>query len=145
MLVMANIYDMPRLRLLCVNRLWKELDVEHAAIIWERAGTANEEWLKRRAGAFCMLHWGRVVRTAGFKSLSRASILDICEEVDIEGRVVGGDELEMCGGLGGGRFGVGGSGRDGRKRSIGSAGVLGGGEDDGEGEGEEEDEGMELN
>ncbi|KAF2813126.1 galactose oxidase [Mytilinidion resinicola] len=145
MLVMANIYDMPRLRLLCVNRLWKELDVEHAAIIWERAGTANEEWLKRRAGAFCMLHWGRVVRTAGFKSLSRGSIIEICEEVDIEGRVVGGDELEIFGGLGGGRFGVGGSGRDGRKRSIGSAGVLGGGEDDGEGDGEEEDEGMELN
>ena len=35
MLVMANIYDMPRLRLLSLDRLGKELDVEHAAIIWE--------------------------------------------------------------------------------------------------------------
>lgn len=30
MLVMANLYDMPKLRLLCVNRLSRELDVENA-------------------------------------------------------------------------------------------------------------------
>lgn len=143
MLVMANIYDMPRLRLLCVNRLGKELEVEHAAVIWERAGTAGEEWLKRRAASFCMLHWGRVVRTNGFRCLGRKSLMELCEEVDTEGRVVGGDELEVLGGLGGGRFGVGGTGRDGRKRSVGSAGVLGAGDEDGEEDGEEE--GMELN
>lgn len=143
MLVMANIYDMPRLRLLCVNRLGRELDVEHAAVIWERAGTAGEEYLKRRAAGFCLLHWGRVVRTTGFKYLGRKSLLELCEEVDLEGRVVGSDELELIGGLGGGRFGVGGSGRDGRKRSVGSAGVLAG--VDGDEDEDVEDEGMELN
>ncbi|KAL2863719.1 Kelch motif domain protein [Aspergillus lucknowensis] len=100
MLVMANLYDMPRLRLLCVNRLGRELDVENAAIIWDRAGRTNEEWLMRRAAQFCLNHWGRVVRTDGFKSLSRQSLIDLCEVVDMEGRIIAGPELELVGTLG---------------------------------------------
>jgi hypothetical protein len=100
MLVMANLYDMPRLRLLCVNRLRRELDVENAAIIWDRAGRTNEEWLMRRAAQFCLSHWGRVVRTDGFKSLSRQSLIDLCEVVDMEGRIIAGPELELVGTLG---------------------------------------------
>lgn len=95
MLVMANLYDMPRLRLLCVNRLSRELDVENAAIIWERAGRTNEEWLMRRAAQFCLANWGRIVRTDGFKSLSRQSLMELCEVADTEGRVVTGAELEL--------------------------------------------------
>jgi hypothetical protein len=110
MMVMANVYDMPRLRTLCIHRLSREMDVESAASIWERAGVANDEWLRRRAASFCMTHWGRVVRTQGFKRLSQQSMLELCEVIDIEGRVVGGDELELVGGLGGGKFGVGGIG-----------------------------------
>jgi hypothetical protein len=99
MLVMANLYDMPKLRLLCVNRLSREIDIEHAAVIWERAGTTDEEWLKARAARFCMLNWGRIVRTDGFRSLSRNSFLELCEVTDVEGRVVGGDELDEGFGL----------------------------------------------
>ncbi|KAL4909768.1 hypothetical protein BDW74DRAFT_143692 [Aspergillus multicolor] len=100
MLVMANLYDLPRLRLLCVNRLGRELDVENAAIIWDRAGRTNEEWLMRRAAQFCLNNWGRIVRTNGFKSLSRQSIIDLCEVVDMEGRIIAGPELELVGTLG---------------------------------------------
>ncbi|GAM83084.1 hypothetical protein ANO11243_010700 [Dothideomycetidae sp. 11243] len=114
MLVMSNIYGMPRLHHLCVNRLVKELDIQHAALIFDKASIAQEAWLKRRAASFCMTHWGRVVRTEGFRKLRRSAMLDLCEEVDSEGRVVGGDELEIVGGLSGGRFGAGL--RDGRKR-----------------------------
>lgn len=94
MLVLANLYDMPKLRLLCVNRLSREIDIDHAAVIWERAGRTEEEWLKNRAARFCMMNWGRVVRTEGFRSLSRTSLMELCEVVDTEGRVVGGEELE---------------------------------------------------
>lgn len=143
MLVMANVYDMPRLRLLCVHRLSRELDVEHAAVIWERAATANEEWLKRRASVYCMTHWGRIVRTESFRKLSRQSLMELCEVVDMEGRVVGGEELEVFGGLGGGRIGVGGSGREGYKpRGSVSGGQPGEEMEDGEGE---EEEGMDVN
>ncbi|KAF2155402.1 galactose oxidase [Myriangium duriaei CBS 260.36] len=114
MLVMSNIYGMPRLHHLCVNRLVKELDIQHAALIFDKASVAQETWLKRRAASFCMTHWGRVVRTDGFRKLRRSAMLDLCEEVDSEGRVVGGDELEAVGGLSGGRYGTGW--RDGRKR-----------------------------
>lgn len=100
MLVMANLYDMPKLRLLCVNRLARELDVGNAAIVWERAGRTNEQWLMHRAAQFCLTHWGRIVRTDGFRSLSRQGLIELCEMVDMEGRVVAGPELEMAGTFG---------------------------------------------
>ncbi|KAJ5167247.1 uncharacterized protein N7482_006028 [Penicillium canariense] len=100
MLVMANLYDMPKLRLLCVNRLSRELDVENAAIVWERAGRTNEHWLMRRAAQFCLTHWGRIVRTDGFKSLSHQSLIELCEVVDTEGRIIAGPDLEMVGAFG---------------------------------------------
>jgi hypothetical protein len=117
LLVMADLYDMPRLRVLCVNRLGKELDHEHAAVIWERAGTAGEDWLRKKAASFIMGSWGRVVRTKGFKGLKHASLLDLCEEVDLEGRVLFGDEVERLGS--GGAFGAGGRGGVLRKGSVG--------------------------
>ena len=142
MLVMSNIYDMPRLRLLCINRLSRELDIEHAALIWERASTAGENWLRRRAASFCMLHWGRIVRTSAFRGLDKASLTTLCEESDIDSRVVGGDELEAVGGLGGMKFGVGGILKDSRKRRACSMNQLASSEMEDEDEGE--DEGMEL-
>ena len=154
MLVMSNIYDMPRLRHLCVNRLVRDLDVQHAALIFDRASTAQEDWLKRRAAGFCMTHWGRVVRTDGFRRLKRSAMLELCEGVDAEGRVVGGDELEAVGGLGGARLGSGmgvlwGNGRKrGRLGSEVTPAETEGeeGMEDGEGEDgvEDEEEGMEI-
>jgi hypothetical protein len=94
MLVMANLYDMPKLRLLCVNRLSREIDIDHAAVIWDRAGRTDEEWLRQRAARFCMMNWGRVVRTEGFKTLSHARLIELCHVVDMEGKVIGGDELD---------------------------------------------------
>ena len=140
LLVMASMYDMPRLRLLCLHRLSRELDVEHAAIIWERAGTAQDEWLQKRAATYCLTYWGRVVRSEGFRQLSRRSMMELCEVIDVEGRVVGGDELEMIGGFGGGKFGVGGVVGDGpRRRAVSQTGTVADDENEGQ-----DDEGMEL-
>lgn len=149
MLVMSNIYDMPRLRHLCVNRLVRDLDIPHAALIFDRASTAQEDWLKRRAASFCMTHWGRVVRTMAFRNLKRVAMLELCEGVDAEGRVVGGDELEAVGGLGGARLGsgmMGGLWGGGRKRGrLGSAATTLDGEMDDDGDGiDGSEEGMEL-
>ncbi|KAK5171295.1 uncharacterized protein LTR77_004439 [Saxophila tyrrhenica] len=155
MLVMSNIYDMPRLRHLCVNRLVRDLDVQHAALIFDRASTAQEEWLKRRAASFIMTHWGRVARTDGFMRLKQGAWVELAQSVDMEGRMVSGDELEAVGGLGGARLGSSmgmGLWGAGRKRGrVGSASVVADGEGDegvdegveGE-EGEDGDEGMEI-
>jgi hypothetical protein len=137
LLVLSNIYNIPNLRLLCVNRLSKELGVDHACIIWHCAGIANEEWLRKRAANFCLMHWGRVVRTQGFLKLPRQALVELSQEIDMEGRVVGGEELEVVGGLGGSRFGVGGSSR---KESMSSNHT----QQPGESEVEDEDEGMEM-
>jgi hypothetical protein len=99
LLVMSNIYNIPHLRLLCVNRLAKELDVDHACVIWYCAGLANEEWLRKRAATYCMTHWGRIVRTPGFLRLPRNGLVELSQEIDMEGRVIGGEELEW-GGMG---------------------------------------------
>lgn len=117
LLVMSNIYNIPHLRLLCVNRLAKELDVDHACVIWYCAGLANEEWLRKRAAAFCMTHWGRIVRTRGFLRLPRSALVELSQEIDMEGRVIGGDELEW--GPLSGRYGEG-LGHAARKESISS-------------------------
>lgn len=139
MLVMSNIYDMPRLHHLCVARLSRELDIQHAALIFAQASLAQEHWLKRRAASFCMTYWGRVVRTEGFKRLTKDAMLELCEEIDTEGRVVGGDELEAAGALGGCRLsGLGGLGADGRKRRLDSIATTG------EEEESLDDEGMEI-
>ncbi|KAL2139324.1 hypothetical protein VTI28DRAFT_5338 [Corynascus sepedonium] len=144
LLVMSNIYNIPHLRLLCVNRLSKELDVDHACIIWYCAGLANEEWLRKRAAGFCMTHWGRVVRTAGFQRLPRGALVELSQEVDTEGRVIGGDELDniILDGVGGvgGRFGDGAdSAASRRKESVSSSQtqML-------ETEEEDDDDGMEM-
>ena len=142
LLVMSQVYDMPRLRLLCLHRLSRELDVEHAAVVWERAGSAEDEWLQRRAATYCLTHWGRVVRTKGFRELSRRSMMELCEVIDVEGRVVGGEELELVGGLGGGKFGSGVSGSTDPARRKALAHFGGAGDDENEGQ---EDEGMEIN
>lgn len=117
LLVMSNIYNIPHLRLLCVNRLAKELDVEHACVIWYCAGLASEEWLRKRAATFCMTHWGRIVRTQGFLRLPRTALVELSQEIDMEGRVVAGEELEW-GGMSG-RYGLG-MGHGARKESISS-------------------------
>ena len=119
------------------------MDIDYAATVWDRAGTAGEEWLRRRAARFCLVHWGRVVRSEGFRRLSRQSMMELCGVIDVEGRVVGGEELEMVGGLGGGKFGVGGSGREVVKDvppGMGMGGIM---SDATEGDGDEE-EGMDV-
>jgi hypothetical protein len=120
LLVMSNIYNIPHLRLLCVNRLSKELDVDHCCIIWYCAGLANEEWLRKRAATFAMTHWGRIVRTDGFQRLPRSALVELSQEIDMEGRVVGGDELDMMVGGIDGRFNDGSSAISRRKESISS-------------------------
>ncbi|RKU44572.1 hypothetical protein DL546_003757 [Coniochaeta pulveracea] len=123
LLVMSNIYNIPHLRLLCVNRLSKDLDVDHACIIWYCAGLAQEEWLRKRSAQYCLTHWGRIVRTSGFLRLPRSAMIELSQEIDMEGRVVGGDELDMF--IDGDRFGGAGGGAAGRKESVSSRGDQG--------------------
>ncbi|KAL1903487.1 hypothetical protein Sste5346_000114 [Sporothrix stenoceras] len=149
LLVMSNIYNIPHLRLLCVNRLSKELDVDHACIIWHCASLANEPWLRKRAAGFCLTHWGRIVRSSGFLRLPRTAIVELSQEIDTEGRVIGGDELDLfgsalegAGGVGGARFSDNGSVLSRRKESISSSHASQMAESEME---DDDEEGMDMN
>ncbi|KAK9348384.1 hypothetical protein V1522DRAFT_398477 [Lipomyces starkeyi] len=88
LLVLSNMYALPRLRDLCISRIQDGFDVTNAPTIWECAKVAQEDVLRTSAARFCLRHWGRVVRTKAFRALSKGSMLEICEEVDLEGQVV---------------------------------------------------------
>jgi hypothetical protein len=94
LLVLSNLYMLPHLRHLCVHRLSRELDVDHACLIWYRAGLANEDWLRRRAAHFCMQNWGRVVRTKSFSALPHHAIVELTQATGTGSRVFEEDEME---------------------------------------------------
>lgn len=135
-LVMANLYDMPALRLACVHRLSREMTIDTAAVIWDRANRTNEEWLKRKAADYCLANWGRVVRTTGFRSLSRANLMELCAVTDRDSRVMTHDEIEMMGG----RLDLGYIGRETKRARLRTPGS-----DDEEEADNDGDDGMELN
>ncbi|KAK9455458.1 hypothetical protein V1511DRAFT_458187 [Dipodascopsis uninucleata] len=91
-LILCNLYGLPRLRDMCVARIQDYFSVDFAAIVWECAKIAQEDNLRALAAKFCLKHWGRVVRSKGFKGLSKSSMLELCEEVDLEGQVIMGTE-----------------------------------------------------
>ncbi|KAK9474157.1 uncharacterized protein V1510DRAFT_401641 [Dipodascopsis tothii] len=90
LLVLANLYGLPRLRDLCLERIQLGFEVDAAALVWERAATAREDVLRKVVAKFCMKHWGRVVRTRSFRALTRQAMIELCEEIDVEGAVVPG-------------------------------------------------------
>ncbi|KAK9460425.1 uncharacterized protein V1516DRAFT_676600 [Lipomyces oligophaga] len=89
LLVLSNMYTLPRLRDLCLARLRDGFEVPTAAIIWDCARIAQEHILQHNATRFCLRHWGRIVRTPAFSSLSKESLVELCANVDLEATVVG--------------------------------------------------------
>ncbi|KAK9476787.1 hypothetical protein V1514DRAFT_284491 [Lipomyces japonicus] len=87
-LVLSNMYALPRLRDICVARIQDGFNYHNAVIIWECAKIAQEEVLRVSAARFCFKHWGRVVRTKAFQKLSKNAMLELCAEVDERGHVV---------------------------------------------------------
>jgi hypothetical protein len=88
LLVLSNLYNISRLRTLCLGRLLRDLSVEYAAIIWVAAREADERGLERRAGKECFENWGEVVRTRGFRAMKREDVLELCGLVGRGARVV---------------------------------------------------------
>jgi hypothetical protein len=88
LLVLSNLYNMTRLRALCLGKLLRELTVEHATTVWAAAREADERGLERRAGKVCFENWGEVVRTRAFRGMKREDVLELCGLVGRGARVV---------------------------------------------------------
>lgn len=87
LLVLANMYHLPRLRAMCVLKVSSEMDVENGATIWDCAKVSAEDGVRRQAAFFCLRYWGRVVRTRAFHELSKQSVLELCGEAADNGCV----------------------------------------------------------
>ena len=88
LLVLSNLYNLSRLRTLCIGKLLCDLSVEHATTVWAAARESNERGLERRAGKVCFENWGEVVRTKGFRGMKREDVLELCGLVGRGARVV---------------------------------------------------------
>lgn len=81
LLILANLYELPRLRRLCLEHISKSsVSCKNAVIVYWRAHIANEAGLQKTAAAYCLQHWGEVVRTEEFQSLPRDIMIMLCQE-----------------------------------------------------------------
>lgn len=81
LLVLANVYELPRLRKLCIEAISRtDYNSSSAVMIWERGKMANEKIVARNAAYHCFAYWGQIVRSEEFHKLSRQAILALCME-----------------------------------------------------------------
>lgn len=83
LLVLANLYELPRLRALCIEAISKlGISDENAVMIWQRASEADEDVIRRNAALQCLRHWGQIVRSEDFHNLPKATMIALCQEAD---------------------------------------------------------------
>jgi len=88
LLVLANLYNISRLRALSLGKLLRNLTIEHAPTVWAAAREADERGLERRAGKVCFENWGEIVRTESFRSMRREDVFELCGLVGRGAKVV---------------------------------------------------------
>ncbi|RUS16208.1 hypothetical protein BC938DRAFT_476659, partial [Jimgerdemannia flammicorona] len=76
LLVLANMYLMPRLSALCCDVLHRCMRVENVSRIYHQASLAGENGLKQKALKFMFVHYGPVSRTNAFRNLPKEALLD---------------------------------------------------------------------
>lgn len=81
LLVMANMYLLPRLLALCVRRLHSEMDVHSVSKIYHCAGLAGQRGLQQTALHFIFEHFGAVARTDAFRTLPRECLNELWDEL----------------------------------------------------------------
>lgn len=83
LLVLANLYELPRLRTLCIESISKlGISDTNAVTVWHRAVEADEEVIRRNAALHCFRHWGQIVRSPAFHDLDKKTMIALCEEAD---------------------------------------------------------------
>ncbi|KAG5456784.1 MAG: hypothetical protein BJ554DRAFT_3371, partial [Olpidium bornovanus] len=76
LLVLGNMYLLPRLTALCAGYLHRNISVTHAARVFHAAHIVGDQGLKRRALRFMCSHFGPVSRTEAFWSLPPATLAE---------------------------------------------------------------------
>jgi hypothetical protein len=94
LLVLANLYCLPRLQRLCCQRLHDTLRIDNAASIWQHARIAGEHGLVRRVVRFIFEHFGAVCQTTGFRDLHPHDLAHFWEQIPHEAKIC--VEISSC-------------------------------------------------
>lgn len=81
LLILANLYELPRLRRLCLEHISRSaVTHENAVTVYWRAYLATETDLQKTAAAYCLQHWSQIVRTEKFETLPKDIMVMLCQE-----------------------------------------------------------------
>lgn len=84
LLILSNLYEVPKLRNHCLNQINSKGFSPHDAIkIWSRARFINEEILAHNAATYCSKNWQLVIRTKSFEELSKEEMILFCRVVNV--------------------------------------------------------------
>ncbi|KAG2218981.1 hypothetical protein INT45_007643 [Circinella minor] len=89
LLVMANLYILPRLLALCVRRLHSDMDTESVSKIYHCAGLSGQRGLQQNALHFMFERFGSVVKTQAFRQLPHDILCQIWDETPQNAILVG--------------------------------------------------------
>ncbi|ORZ14475.1 hypothetical protein BCR42DRAFT_452238 [Absidia repens] len=82
LMVMANLYLLPRLLALCVRRLHACVsNIDSVCKIYQAAVDAGQESLEQRAIVVILRHFGRVIRTNAFRTLSPSILARLLDQI----------------------------------------------------------------
>ncbi|CAO3590588.1 unnamed protein product [Absidia cylindrospora] len=82
LMVMANLYLLPRLLALCARRLHACVsNIDSVCKIYQAAVDAGQEALEQRTIAVILRHFGRVIRTNAFRTLSPSILARLLDQI----------------------------------------------------------------
>ena len=87
LLVIGNLYCIPRLQRLAAEYLDLNMNVDTVSDIFAVAITAGERGLKERAITLMRREFGRVVKTDGFRALPRTAMVEFLDTLPVEAEV----------------------------------------------------------
>ncbi|KAI8928329.1 hypothetical protein BC831DRAFT_448847 [Entophlyctis helioformis] len=90
-MLMAHRYCLDRLQRMCSARLLQDLSAEYALRVFLAAAKAREYLLRDRSLAFLLAHFGAIIKSSEFRSLSAAEMGDLWDALPEQSRIMTGD------------------------------------------------------
>ncbi|ORX94573.1 galactose oxidase [Basidiobolus meristosporus CBS 931.73] len=94
LMVLGNMYFLPRLQKLCARVLYHSIDIDNVARVYRHAVLAQDPGLKRKALEFIFKNYGLVVRSEGFRTMPQEALLDLWDHVPSSAEILIPQSLE---------------------------------------------------
>ncbi|CAG8590646.1 17244_t:CDS:1 [Funneliformis caledonium] len=87
LMVLGNMYLIPRLTSLCCARLQENISIENVAKIYQSASVAGAHPLKKRSMRFINTNFGPVSKTQGFRTLPKEILFDFLDSLPEKAKI----------------------------------------------------------